>query len=76
MYQEHNNLQSTKAAEAPVTEKIDDQDQFPSNDPSGILSQALYTNVTAATGQQYSDMSGRLIQVSPYVNQYMLIIYN
>ena len=76
MNQERKNLCSTKATEAPVTETIYNQDQFPIIDPIGIRSHTLYANVTTVTGQKYSDLTGRFLQVSSCGNQYMLTIYN
>ena len=74
MDKERENMWSTKSDKSPVTEKIDDQDQFTSNDPNGIQYHALYSDVTAANRQQYFDMAGRFLQVSSSGNQDMLIL--
>ena len=50
--QDLNNLLSTKADDAPVTEITDDEDQFLISDPSGIISHDLYANVTTVTSQK------------------------
>ena len=51
MYQEWNNLRSTKSSNDSVTEKTYNQDQFTNSDPSGIQSHALYADITKVTGQ-------------------------